>query len=124
MGMYDSLALFNREMCVYCRGLVTAWSSADGIFLEERWGIGLAVWIIVPTVLNDICCEIDCEDIVIVEEGDGFEVDLLVSSEDGGMKIEGASPSFPVVPEGMYFCRLWAEKLFIYLRSQLLRQRE
>lgn len=55
-----------------------------------------------------IPCEIQFENITIVEEGGGFEVNLLIYAEDGGIKVERVSPSCPVMPEvseGMYFPR-------------------
>jgi len=116
VGMYGSHGLSHGRACIFCQGLVAEWNSADGISLEERCRIGFAILIIV-LMLIDFCSEIDLEDIAIIEERAGFEVNLFVDAEDRGMKVERALPSFPVMPECMYFRRLWAEELFVYPRS-------
>jgi len=71
------------------------------------------------TLPDDICCDVDLEDIVAIEEGSSFVVDLLAHPEDFGVEVEGGFSALPVMVECVDSSRVGAEEFFVYFGTQL-----
>ena len=91
-----------------------------GIFAEELRWVDEVVRVVAAAALHhDRRGEIDPDTGGVVEDGDGFGVDLPVDAEDRGVRVEGGFSALSVVVEGVDAGGIGAEELLVDLYTEL-----